>query len=352
MTALHVNYGLRPEADEDEAFCRALCERLGVPLVVHRAGPPVGQRAGVGARGALPRGGEARAGRGHRPHGDRPGRDRALPPGRLAGPAGAARHPRPPRRDPPAAGLDARGDRRPLPRARAAVARGRRATTRATSRATGSATSCCPRCARSIPAAEANVLRTLEILRDEAEVLDSLIDTEPSVERHRRPAAGAAAADGAGHRGRGVGQRPRRRDPRAGLARRHGHARPRRRPAGRGRVRAAAVRPRTSAAAVAGAPAGARRGRLRRRPRDVRARARRPARRRRAGPGARGAPLARGRPAAQPHAPGPLHRPQGPARAAPPAAGRGLRRRDRLGHRHRRRALPRHGVRPPRARTH
>jgi tRNA(Ile)-lysidine synthase len=40
VTALHVNYGLRPEADEDERFCRALCERLGVPLVVHRAGAP------------------------------------------------------------------------------------------------------------------------------------------------------------------------------------------------------------------------------------------------------------------------------------------------------------------------
>ena len=33
------------------------------------------------------------------------------------------------------------------------------------------------------PAAEANILRTLEILRDEAEVLDALIDTDPSVER-------------------------------------------------------------------------------------------------------------------------------------------------------------------------
>ena len=104
------------------------------------------------------------------------------------------------------------------------------------------------------PAAEANVLRTLEILRDEAEVLDSLIDTEPSVERIaalppalRRLTVQAIA-------GEGVGRRPGRRDPRAGLARRHGHARPRRRPAGRGRVRAAAVRPRTACAAGAGAP--------------------------------------------------------------------------------------------------
>jgi tRNA(Ile)-lysidine synthase len=38
--ALHVNYGLRAEADDDEAHCRALCERLGVALTVHRAARP------------------------------------------------------------------------------------------------------------------------------------------------------------------------------------------------------------------------------------------------------------------------------------------------------------------------
>jgi tRNA(Ile)-lysidine synthase len=37
--ALHVNYGLRAEAD-DEVHCRALCERLGVALAVHRASRP------------------------------------------------------------------------------------------------------------------------------------------------------------------------------------------------------------------------------------------------------------------------------------------------------------------------
>jgi tRNA(Ile)-lysidine synthase len=42
VTALHVNYGLRPEADEDEAFCRELCAQLRVPLSVHRAGAPEG----------------------------------------------------------------------------------------------------------------------------------------------------------------------------------------------------------------------------------------------------------------------------------------------------------------------
>jgi tRNA(Ile)-lysidine synthase len=42
VTALHVNYSLRESADGDEAFCRELCERLGVPLRVHRAGEPEG----------------------------------------------------------------------------------------------------------------------------------------------------------------------------------------------------------------------------------------------------------------------------------------------------------------------
>ncbi len=38
--ALHVNYGLREGAAEDEAFCRALCERLGVPLTVEAVSLP------------------------------------------------------------------------------------------------------------------------------------------------------------------------------------------------------------------------------------------------------------------------------------------------------------------------
>jgi tRNA(Ile)-lysidine synthase len=40
VRALHVNYGLRAEADDDEAHCRALCERLGVALAVHHASRP------------------------------------------------------------------------------------------------------------------------------------------------------------------------------------------------------------------------------------------------------------------------------------------------------------------------
>ncbi len=36
VSALHVNYGLREGAAEDEAWCAELCERLGVPLLVER----------------------------------------------------------------------------------------------------------------------------------------------------------------------------------------------------------------------------------------------------------------------------------------------------------------------------
>jgi tRNA(Ile)-lysidine synthase len=40
VRALHVNYGLRDAADEDERACAAVCERLGVTLDVHRERPP------------------------------------------------------------------------------------------------------------------------------------------------------------------------------------------------------------------------------------------------------------------------------------------------------------------------
>jgi tRNA(Ile)-lysidine synthase len=40
VRALHANYGLRPESDADADFCRTLCERLGVPLIVERVSLP------------------------------------------------------------------------------------------------------------------------------------------------------------------------------------------------------------------------------------------------------------------------------------------------------------------------
>ncbi|MFZ1995619.1 MAG: tRNA lysidine(34) synthetase TilS, partial [Solirubrobacteraceae bacterium] len=38
VTVLHVNYGLREAAGEDERHCRRLCDELGVRLEVRRAG--------------------------------------------------------------------------------------------------------------------------------------------------------------------------------------------------------------------------------------------------------------------------------------------------------------------------
>ncbi len=42
VRALHVDYGLRESSAADAEACAALCERLGVPLTVHRPGAPRG----------------------------------------------------------------------------------------------------------------------------------------------------------------------------------------------------------------------------------------------------------------------------------------------------------------------
>src|SRR3954471_12230450 len=152
MQALHVNYGLREEADGDEAHCRALCERLDVELAVERADRPDGApgnrqawprdvRYAAGARLAAAAGGDARVAAAHTATDQAetilyrlaasPGR-RAL----LRMPARSGRlPPRPPRaaRDaralgparPPAAGRHPRGDGGMVSRARPRVARGR-----------------------------------------------------------------------------------------------------------------------------------------------------------------------------------------------------------------------------------
>ncbi|HET9719204.1 MAG TPA: tRNA lysidine(34) synthetase TilS, partial [Solirubrobacteraceae bacterium] len=39
VSALHVNYGLRDGAGEDEVLCAQVCDRLGVPVEVVKAGP-------------------------------------------------------------------------------------------------------------------------------------------------------------------------------------------------------------------------------------------------------------------------------------------------------------------------
>jgi tRNA(Ile)-lysidine synthase len=71
VTALHVNYRLRDAAGEDETHCRVLCERLGVALEVrHARRPDTGnvqawardERYGAAAQLALTRGADVGAG--------------------------------------------------------------------------------------------------------------------------------------------------------------------------------------------------------------------------------------------------------------------------------------------------
>jgi tRNA(Ile)-lysidine synthase len=49
VTALHVNYGLRTEADQDERHCRVTADELGIELVVHRPAAPVADTGNVQA---------------------------------------------------------------------------------------------------------------------------------------------------------------------------------------------------------------------------------------------------------------------------------------------------------------
>ena len=169
VTALHVNYGLRAEADEDEAHCVAMCERLGVPLRVHRAGEPRGN-VQAWAR-------EVRYAEAHKLEGliavAHTATDQAetviyrliASPGRRA-----------------LLGMPARSGRviRPLlgmTRAEtAAYCAERGLPCREDSSNAGSARGRIREILDLHPAAEANVARTLALLRDEAEVLDLAVD--------------------------------------------------------------------------------------------------------------------------------------------------------------------------------
>ncbi|MDA0169905.1 tRNA lysidine(34) synthetase TilS [Solirubrobacter taibaiensis] len=169
VVALHVNYGLRDAADADEAHCRNLCERLDVPLEVVRAGEPEGnvQAWARDVRYAAAERLEGAIAAGHTATDQAetvlyrlvasPGR-RAL----LGMPARSGRVIRPLlglTRAETAAHCEARGLPWREDATNATTTRGR---------------------IREIlalhPAAEANVARTLEQLRDEAAVLDTLID--------------------------------------------------------------------------------------------------------------------------------------------------------------------------------
>jgi tRNA(Ile)-lysidine synthase len=195
ISALHVNYGLRDDSDRDERHCADLCESLGVDLTIERPRRPEGpgnlqawardRRYAAAAQLALPLAAtivtghtaddqvetilyrlasspSRRALLGMRPHD-----------GRLARPLlGTTR-----------AEITAYCEQRGLgwredpSNAESTYARNR---IRA---------GLLPELAKAHPAASANVLRTAELLRDEAEVLDALV---------------AAEVDGSGETARGT----------------------------------------------------------------------------------------------------------------------------------------------------
>jgi tRNA(Ile)-lysidine synthase len=184
VAALHVNYGLRDDSDEDERHCASLCESLGVELVVERPRRPEGPgnlqawardaRYAAAVALALPRGAtivtghtaddqvetilyrlasspSRRALLGMRPHD-----------GRLARPLlGCTR-----------AETTAYCEHRGLAwREDASNAEPTYARNRVRH-------GLLPELAKIHPAAAANVLRTAALLRDEAEVLDALVEAE------------------------------------------------------------------------------------------------------------------------------------------------------------------------------
>jgi len=184
VTALHVNYGLRDDSDEDETHCTRLCDRLGLRLEVERPRRPEGPgnlqawardtRYAAAARLALP--GQALIATGHTADdqvetilyrlASSPSRRALLGmrrrDGSLVRPLlGFTR-----------AETTAYCEERKLEwRDDPTNAEGGYARNRVRNRLV-------PALAEIHPAASRNVLRTAELLRDEAEVLDALVDAE------------------------------------------------------------------------------------------------------------------------------------------------------------------------------
>jgi tRNA(Ile)-lysidine synthase len=177
VEALHVDYGLREESGDDAAFCAQLCERLGVELHVRRPRRPEGnlqawardRRYAEAARIAH---GDIAAGHTATDQVETVLYRLAASPGRRALLGMAARDGRLVRpllgvtREQTAAHCEARGLawREDASNAEPAYAR---------NRVRGELL---PALRSLHPAAEANVLRTLALLRDEAAVLDAVVD--------------------------------------------------------------------------------------------------------------------------------------------------------------------------------
>jgi tRNA(Ile)-lysidine synthase len=180
VEALHVDYGLRDAAAEDAAFCAVLCERLGVELHVRRPRLPEGnlqawardQRYAEAAKLVLGRGGDIAAGHTASDQVETVLYRLAASPGRRALLGMVAREGRLIRpllfvtREQTAAHCEARGLewREDASNDAPAYARNR------------VRNELLPALRSLHPAAEANVLRTLALLRDEAAVLDAVVD--------------------------------------------------------------------------------------------------------------------------------------------------------------------------------
>ena len=257
--ALHVDHGLRPESAEDAAFCADLCAKLNVELTVRVLdGEPIGnlqawareRRYSAARELAGPRGAAIATGHTATDQVETVLYRLAASPGRRAllgmeprsgdvvrplltttrdETAAHCREHGLPWREDPSNDSDAYARNR----VRAELL---------------------PALRRLHPAADANVLRTLALLRDEAAVLDARRrrGADRRAGRPRRAAAGARAAVPAAARRRRLRPRPARardRRPRGRAARarrRRGQRRAgsRRRPAGGGRVRPPALRDR------------------------------------------------------------------------------------------------------------
>lgn len=183
VSALHVNYGLRAESGDDEAHCRALCDELGVPIEVHVARRPedAGNLQAWARDLRLTAGASLAAARGARLATGHTATDQAetilyrlaASPGRRALLGMAARDGLLVRpllavsRDETAAHCAARGLawREDASNADPAYARNR------------ARAGLVPALRELHPAAEANVVRTAELLRDEAAVLDEVVAT-------------------------------------------------------------------------------------------------------------------------------------------------------------------------------
>jgi tRNA(Ile)-lysidine synthase len=184
VTALHVNYGLRDDAGEDESHCVGLCQGLGVPLEVERPRRPDGggnlqswardTRYAAAARLALLEGAAIATGHTADDQVETILYRLASSPSRRAL---LGMHPRDGNLVRPLLGFTreettAYCEERGLPwRDDPTNEEGDYARNRVRHRLA-------PALAAIHPAAARNVLRTAELLRDEAEVLDSLVDAE------------------------------------------------------------------------------------------------------------------------------------------------------------------------------